>query len=298
MVNFLGDRIKELRENYGLSQKDISKNICSQAFISKIEKGNVFPSADILLKLADRLCIDISYLLDTSNTPRHEYIVETFSQIREAVSKRDYRTVREIINGEKDNKLFSDNKLQQFFLWHEAICYFFEDGNFNKSITLLDQALNLTSHDKKVFSEREIEILISKANILTDYKQTHEGLAVYQDALNHLTYLPNIVNKFVPIRLYYNYSRALRENEEYLESIRACEKGIGLTEAHSLLYLKGDLYFQIGLNFKLLNDYKKSIDNFKLAEMIYRLEGNKRSLNLVELNLVELNLEELETTPK
>jgi transcriptional regulator with XRE-family HTH domain len=288
LVNYLGDRIKELREKYALSQKDISKNICSQAFISKIEKGNVFPSADILIKLADRLCIDISFLLDTSNTPRHEYTVETFSQIREAVSKRDYKLVREIIKAEKDNKLFSDNKLQQFFVWHEAICSYYEDKNFSRSLTYLDQALNLTSLDRKIHSEREIEILISKGNILTDNKKINEALNVYKDALEYLAYLPNIQNKFVPIRLYYNYSRALRDNEDFLESIKACQKGIRLTEKHSLLYLKGDLYFQIGLNYKLLNDYQNSLEHFNRSRMIYQLESNERMLNLVDVNLNEL----------
>jgi transcriptional regulator with XRE-family HTH domain len=293
MAKYLGQRIKEARERLGLSQHETSRNICTQAYISKIESGNVFPTADILLKLADRFSIDISYLLDISSIPRHDYVIDTFTQIREAINNRDYVTVREIIKGENKNKLFAEPKLQQFLMWHEGICYFQIDSNHKKAISILDEALALTAGNKTLLSEREIEILISKANIFSQFGKNKEAIKVYSEAVLHLKGLSEVINKYIPVRLYYNYARVKRLDSSYGESILLCDQGLKFTEKYKLMYLKGDLFFQKALSFKALENYIKAIENFKFAEMTYTIENNKNTIEMVgrHLNTLYMLLE-------
>jgi tetratricopeptide (TPR) repeat protein len=146
----------------------------------------------------------------------------------------------------------------------------------------------MTALNKSFYSEREIEILISKANIYILEHKTKEASNIYKDALLHVQSLPEVINKHVPVRLFYNYSRATRLDKNYGESIRLCDKGIKLTEQYKLMYLKGDLYFQKGLNYKALDNKIKAIENFKLAEMIYTIESNQNSLELTRNNLCTL----------
>lgn len=282
MANLLGMRIKEIRERLGLSQIAACEEICSQAYISKIENGNVFPSADIILKLADRFSIDISYLLDISNTPRHDYVIEFFVQIRESIYLRDYNSIQQLLSAEKGNKLFEDAKYKQFFLWHEGICHYEKDNDLDQAIKCFDQALSLTSKNKKFYSEREIEILISKGNILTDNKQYEVAKKTYKEALYHLESLLNIGNLFIPIRLYYNFARLLRYCELYEDAIVYCDKGIKTCQKNNLLYLKGDLYFQRGYCYKRLKNVPVAHDSFRLAEMVYYIEGKEKSLEMVK----------------
>ena len=44
----VGKKIKELRKQIGLSQEELAEGICTQAQISKIEKGVVYPYATTL----------------------------------------------------------------------------------------------------------------------------------------------------------------------------------------------------------------------------------------------------------
>lgn len=289
MAIYLGKRIKEARERLGLSQYEISKDICSQAYISKIESGNVFPTADILLKLADRFSIDISYLLDISSIPRHDYVIDTFNQIREATSNRDYKLVRNIIETETNNLLFSDKKLQQFLKWHEGICHFQLDKNLEKSIQFLDDALALTASNKKLYSEREIEILISKANIYSQSQMIKKAIGIYEEAITHLNQLSDVTNKHVPVRLYYNYARNMRIASFPKDSILLCNTGLDLTERNKLMYLRGDLYFQKALNYKSLEQLDGAMENFHLAEMAYILENNQVAHDMVKRHLYQLN---------
>jgi len=45
----LGKIIPELRKSLGLTQKQLAESICTQALISRIERGEVMPSADMNL---------------------------------------------------------------------------------------------------------------------------------------------------------------------------------------------------------------------------------------------------------
>lgn len=56
-------RIRELREDLGLSQRDLSKLVgVGQPVLSQWEKGDKFPKAERLPVLATALCCEISDL--------------------------------------------------------------------------------------------------------------------------------------------------------------------------------------------------------------------------------------------
>ena len=48
----LGSEIKKIRVMRGLTQKQLSDNICHQSEVSRIESGAVYPSMDILQGIA------------------------------------------------------------------------------------------------------------------------------------------------------------------------------------------------------------------------------------------------------
>lgn len=285
MANLLGKRIKEIREQLGMSQKDICKQICSQSYISRIENGDILPSADVLLKLSDRLSINISYLLDISNTPRHDYVIEFYSLIREAVYKRDYEYIELLLSAERNNKLFQDVKHQQFFLWHDGIVQFHLYHNPEQAVGFFDEALSLTSPYKKLHSEREIEILISKGIVLVESGHEDKAMATFKEAVTHFESHPFITNHYVGIRLYYNYGRFLRLQGDYDHSISYCEKGLSICKKNNLLYLKGDLLYQKAYSHMQLKHDELAKNSFQLAEMVYQLEENEKALKMVQKKL-------------
>jgi transcriptional regulator with XRE-family HTH domain len=61
----VGENIKELRKDRGLSQGDLAKRVgMSQASLSEIESGRTkFPSSNNLLKIASVLGVDPNYFL-------------------------------------------------------------------------------------------------------------------------------------------------------------------------------------------------------------------------------------------
>lgn len=58
------DRIKSLRKEYGLTQRDLGIILSvTQRSISRMETGETFPSEDVLNKIADFFNVSTDYLL-------------------------------------------------------------------------------------------------------------------------------------------------------------------------------------------------------------------------------------------
>jgi tetratricopeptide (TPR) repeat protein len=64
----LAVRLRETRERAGLSQRGLAKDICTPAYISRLEKGERIPSLQLLRQLAERLGADADEL--ASGVPR------------------------------------------------------------------------------------------------------------------------------------------------------------------------------------------------------------------------------------
>ncbi len=61
----LGSRLKELRKKRGLSQEELAEACgISSKYLSRIEVGLHFPSVEILLRLSERLGVELKDLFD------------------------------------------------------------------------------------------------------------------------------------------------------------------------------------------------------------------------------------------
>src|SRR6266581_5671336 len=58
----VGLRLREAREAAGLTQRELSFDGCTSAYISRIEAGARVPSLQILREFAKRLGVDVEYL--------------------------------------------------------------------------------------------------------------------------------------------------------------------------------------------------------------------------------------------
>lgn len=73
---FLGERLKTLRQEKGLSQGELAKLVAGDGRqISRYENGHITPSAEVLAKLAKALDCSVDYLL-FEEAPRRPLTVE------------------------------------------------------------------------------------------------------------------------------------------------------------------------------------------------------------------------------
>lgn len=95
----IGQRIKEIRHNNNLTQEELAQGIISRTYLSLIEKGNVQPSTNVLIKLSERLnCSVDDFLNDVSNFEHHDVeILKEISYQEYQLKEANYEVVARFI---------------------------------------------------------------------------------------------------------------------------------------------------------------------------------------------------------
>ncbi|WP_328823055.1 helix-turn-helix domain-containing protein [Niallia alba] len=271
----VGEKIKELRKQMGLSQKELAHNICTQAQISKIEKGEVLPLSSTLYLISRRLGVDVNYFFDIGTTPRLDYVEETFRQLKTARRNTDYQTLKQIVKAEEKNPLFTHHKKNyQMLLWHKAIYVFEIDRDFNRAVNLINEAIELTFDT--VYTERELEIFISKGIFYYEEGFIEDSLTIYQQAFKAVNQLPYLQDDTIKSRLYFNIAKSLTDQSRYDTSINYCKEGIDWAIQQDNLYLLAHFHYHIGYNYELQKNFDLASQYMRDALMIFQLVKDSR----------------------
>ncbi|UOE55189.1 helix-turn-helix transcriptional regulator [Bacillus sp. CMF12] len=271
----IGKKIKELRKSAGFSQKDLAKDICTQAQISKIENGDVLPLASTLYFISQRLGVDINYFFEHGTTPRLDYVQEVKNQLKMARRKLDYPLIKEIVEIEEKNPLFTSNKKNfQILLWHKGIYKYHVDHQIEEALLFIDRAVDLTF--EKVWSEREIEILNSKGILLYEVGRYTDALDIYLRAMSHLGEIVYLNDETIRSRILYNAAKTYTDLEDYDHSTKLCHKAIEICLEKDQLFLLGHLHYHIGYNYELREQFVLAKKYMEQALDIFRLQRDER----------------------
>ncbi|PAD25456.1 hypothetical protein CHH62_11760 [Niallia circulans] len=78
----VGERIRQLRIHKQLTQKELTEGICSITYLSRIENGQINPSAEFLRKVSKRLGYDLTELSSPNRDEKTLEIVENYKKKR------------------------------------------------------------------------------------------------------------------------------------------------------------------------------------------------------------------------
>ncbi|UTE77367.1 helix-turn-helix domain-containing protein [Rossellomorea sp. KS-H15a] len=286
----IGKKIKELRKVVGLTQGELADGICTQALISRIEKGDIYPSATSLYQISKKLGVDVNYFFEIGMTPRLDYVKEVERQLKKLRVKLKYDEILEIVKTEEKNPLFlKDETNLQLLYWHKGIYVNEVDQNKEEALILLEKALSLTYNQKKAMSEREMNIMISIG--ILEFSRGHyaQALETYQNVNDALIYNDQMNDKSIKTRLLYNIARVLTRLGKYQESTKRCEEGIRWLIEEENLYGFAQLNYHIGYNLELEEKYQEALPYFVKAAMLFDMQFNTKLSTFIEGKIKELN---------
>ncbi|MGM0842313.1 MAG: helix-turn-helix domain-containing protein [Bacillota bacterium] len=283
----IGKKIVQMRKALGFTQKELAKGICTQALISRIEKGDIYPNASTLYEIANKLGVNLNYFLEVGSTPRIDYIEEVEKQLTRLRKGLEYEEMIEIVKVEEKNPLFHTNLSHlQLLYWHKGIYEKEVENQGEKSFKTLIHALNLTGNEKKALSEREMEILLSMGVIKFSLEQYEEALTLYSQVQHRLKTHPHLNDIRIHTKLLYNIARVQTRLGNYEESLQSCNAGVKWCLEHESMYLLGEFHYQIGYITELQHDLETALQYYKKSNLIFELlEDNKyRPLILKKIN--------------
>ncbi|QQK75526.1 helix-turn-helix domain-containing protein [Salicibibacter cibarius] len=279
----IGFNVRYYREMKGLTQKQLAEDICTQAQISKIEKGDIIPLSSTLYEIAKKLDLDVNYFFQMGEHERVDYIEELKNEIRQKIRDYDYEDAMETLQSHEHDKFFNNSYLQQFRLWHLGICVYHLHGDYQKAMEYMDESLALTYKGSTMYTEREIEIMNSMAIIQYSEgkcKEAHENLL---RAVNASVFVPNL-QPSIKVRMWYNLSNIHTIERRYNEGLQVADRGIQICVRHEMMYLLGELLFQKGycerkLNFKIWKKhFEQAIGIFEVAKKEHLAEMAKKEM--------------------
>lgn len=285
----IGQRIRELRKSIGLSQEELARDICTQAQISKIEKGDVYPYANTLYLISQKLGVDVNYFFEIGSTPRLDYVSEVARQLMLARRNFKYQEMERIVKAEQHNPLFIQNtRNRQLILWHKGIYEHVLYGNVEKALELLNEAIDTTHKLDKVWSEKEIEILLTIGVVYFEEENYNEALITYLKAKKYLVQLPFHNDNTLLPRLYYSIARVYTRMLNYNESIVYCKQAIKWCLEKDNLFTLGELHYQISYNYEMLHNYPSAKTYLERAITIFELQQDEKYLVFIKDKLDDL----------
>jgi tetratricopeptide (TPR) repeat protein len=87
----LGERLRRLRVERGLTQQELAGDYCSKEYISQIERGRTRPTAETVQRLAERLGVDAAYLERGVSSADYERAEALVARVETLVSAKRYR---------------------------------------------------------------------------------------------------------------------------------------------------------------------------------------------------------------
>ncbi len=283
-----GQVLHDLRKYKRMSKQELAEGICTEDELIKFEKEKEYPRIDQLHNFAVKLSVDLSYFYAlTSKTP-HNYTSVVFDLINKYKRERNYKAIQDIIKMERDNPLFKETTLKQYLLWHEGICTYHVDKEFDRAKEILYSAIHLTNPSRKNLAEREIEILTSIAILHIEVKDYRHAITILIESLANLDRLPNIIDPRSKLRVMFALSQALTHIKEFEESLKYSKKGIELCIQYETLYLFSEFHYQTGENYIELGEKELGTNYINTSINFLKTQKNDYLVKYIEQELEKL----------
>ncbi len=279
----LGDLIKKRRRELGMTQSELAQNICTQALISRIEHNDIIPKNEILDKIEQRLQLkDDELSIVVSFKSNQHKIDELITEIREYLAKREYKTI-ELLLAYNETLVENSKDINDlsFFKWMEAALVYQLEEDWRKALDIL---IDLPIHDLE--NELSIEILNAIGLIYYEEKDYDSALTYFVKGMKKLN---SSVDYKVQTKLQFNYVLTLEEFKQYREALSVVLSAIDLLLENDSLYLLGDFYYTKGYIFEQLNNSQEALENFKLAQAIFKIQNNNRFYDLSQIAISEIH---------
>ncbi|HIY91841.1 MAG TPA: helix-turn-helix transcriptional regulator [Candidatus Companilactobacillus pullicola] len=250
---FLGSVIYDKRRSLNLTQSDLANGLCNQNTISKMEKHNMTPQMDVLIKICQRLDLslnDVFSEFSSDSKPEQTFILD---DVEKDVLLNNLDSVEDKLALIQD-KLKAKDRAQYDFIFGVVK---FKAGNFELSSFHFDKVLRETKSDDD--------------NIYTLMSYLFKGKIYYrQEHFDEADYYLNLINNSLKENLNVNNANGLEViflakmvGKAYLQIKRfdlakqISERGLEFANDYHLSY------FMDELNYNLYSVYQEGNDKDK-----------------------------------
>lgn len=258
-MSVLGDKIKKLRKEKGLTQLDLTDNNISRSMLSLIENGLTNPSMTTLQYIADKLEKPLAYFLVDSYevSEKCESLITSVEQL--AQSKRYEEVIKEIntYNQQSLNSNFSYLTNRQSGILHYLLGLSAFNLNQADSLKyLLKAEALLLKADSALYLCKAYYLLGSLMLIEKKYEKMEEYL-LKADALISTVTIDNIHFKY---KITHNLAFCYYRQQKYKDEIQLINSILLYCQEYEVHYNYGNFNMLLALAYKNNNQINNALE--------------------------------------
>ncbi|NVY96939.1 helix-turn-helix transcriptional regulator [Lactobacillus sp. DCY120] len=199
----IGNLIRGKRRKIQLSQAQLAQDICSQALISSLEKGEYLPNTAVLIQLCQRLQVSLDQNFLNTKLPFQEAALA--SKVFTLCKERRYREMLQFLDRPATMISLTAASDFQIYYYYYACATYQAIHNLATSQRYLKMALSYTKLTSQAIPQTEIEILIvnALATIKAQLEESKRSQVLFKKSQTGLEKLADPAENLNVINYYY-----------------------------------------------------------------------------------------------
>ncbi|MFK8198305.1 helix-turn-helix transcriptional regulator [Tuanshanicoccus lijuaniae] len=281
MIIQLSNKIKSLRQEKNLSQSELAKGVCSQGFISKIERGEVAPDIVMLTKLARKLDVTVGYLIDEVSLPNPARVKDKeLDKYKVDLSALLVHKYFQEVESTDNNNTMGNNAVfgydAPYFNWLEDLVKDMNDCNIGEVIEEIQGAIKILSPSYQL-SKEDIDLKFNLYNILVCLMTLQKKFEQSIELALQCYALPEFPesNAEIQIQILYSVARSYFMLNQWMDSNFYVQKSIYTSTKTSNFLLLEKLYALAAENYLNLQDDNLAKEYADKALLIAEIKNNE-----------------------
>jgi tetratricopeptide (TPR) repeat protein len=241
----LGERLRTLRVNAGLTQTDLAGERFSKEYVSQIERGKTRPTQETIAWLAQRLGVDPGFLASGVSADERGRIETSLARAEALSEKHDYAEALDEFDRIRPAVLgIASPELEVRVLAGEAWALM-RTGEVKQAMELLHRARAMT--EDAVFSDVDrADILFRLGACRLELSSIQTAIGLFNEALT-LAEQSELPCDRLRAEILHRRARCYRRQRDYEAAREDLERALELSEALDDSRALADVYFQASL---------------------------------------------------
>ena len=274
-MDCFGAVIKEIRKNRKLTQKMLSEDICSQSVLSRIENNEELPNVVVMQQICQRLGVTIDQIMQFKSD-EVRMLTQMFEKIAHYFRHKEYSKIIDYMETAKiEDRLHLDTDWQRYY-YYLGSCKYYLHNNYEQAIFDLKKSLSFTyQSNKDNLSDFEIQVISCIGSTYGSIGRISEAEKYLKLSIHYFHKLPNERINAELTKIFYNYSKFLKDQDRLEEAKMFIDQGIVWSRYRNSYYYLSEL-FQLKSQLMLIKGIvDKSKEYQALSEQIRYIETIK-----------------------
>ncbi|HLQ71316.1 MAG TPA: helix-turn-helix domain-containing protein [Bacillota bacterium] len=271
----IGPYIKLNRIKQEMTQHDLAEGIVSLSYLSKIENGKAEASPNVMSLLCTRLGIELNNEVDNMNAINEK--CQAWYELLYEVNDKD-----EIIRKYKElEALLGDAQSDSLIMFEiHKIRYFLILGQIDHALAQINELENISSTFDSLHQFYWYKFKGNYNTVHGDFSQAMRKYKQAEDKLNQLDLEEGEVAD-----LQYTIAVTHSKLRNTLEAIDYANKALDIFRMKYNFIRCAECHIILGISYRRIRMYDKSIKNHNLAKHLGELDNNKQIIQLANHNL-------------